>query len=92
MSAWGGPKRRMYGVLGFELPIGLSIFFLGVRASIPLIMVAGFGAYFSAAFFLGSGQAILQTKVAPEVLSKGVCSSTRSVDRPYRLVISLLAL
>ncbi|MBW4497710.1 MAG: MFS transporter [Oscillatoria princeps RMCB-10] len=67
MSVWGGPKRRMYAVFGFELLIGLSIFFMGVRASIPLIMVAGFGAYFSAAFFLGSGQAILQTKVAPEV-------------------------
>jgi hypothetical protein len=67
MSVWGGPKRRMYGVFGFELLIGLGIFFLGVRASIPLIMVAGFGAYFSAAFFLGSDQAILQTKVAPEV-------------------------
>jgi DHA3 family macrolide efflux protein-like MFS transporter len=67
MSVWGGPKRRMYAVFGFELLIGLSIFFLGVRASIPLIIVAGFGAYFSAAFFLGSGQAILQTKVAPEV-------------------------
>ncbi|MEG4086347.1 MFS transporter [Microcoleus sp. POL10_C6] len=67
MSVWGGPKRRMYGVFGFELLLGLGIFFLGVRASIPLIAIAGFGAYFSAAFFLGSGQAILQTKVAPEV-------------------------
>lgn len=67
MSVWGGPKRRMYGLFCFELLLGLGIFFLGVQASIPLIAIAGFGAYFSAAFFLSSGQAILQTKVAPEV-------------------------
>lgn len=67
MSVWGGPKRRIYGVFGFELVLGLGIFLLGVRASIPLIMVAGFGAYFSAAIFLSSTQAILQIKVAPEV-------------------------
>ncbi|MEG4166571.1 MULTISPECIES: MFS transporter [unclassified Microcoleus] len=67
MSVWGGPKRRVYGVFGFEMLLGLSIFLLGVRASIPLIMLAGFGAYFSAAIFLSSTQAILQTKVAPEV-------------------------
>jgi MFS transporter, DHA3 family, macrolide efflux protein len=67
MSVWGGPKRRMYGVLGFELLLGLGIFLLGLRASIPLIIVAGFGAYFSVALFLACTQAIWQTKVAPEV-------------------------
>jgi len=67
MTVWGGPKRRMYGVLGFELLLGLGIFLLGLRASIPLIIVAGFGAYFSVAIFLACTQAIWQTKVAPEV-------------------------
>jgi hypothetical protein len=67
MSVWGGPKRRMYGVLGFELLLGLGILLLGLRASIPLIIVAGFAAYFSAAIFLSSTHTILQTKVAPEL-------------------------
>jgi len=68
MSSWGGPKRRVHGVLG-----GMAI--EGVLGSV--LMGAGQGlvlwaaAAFCAAFFIpiinGSNQAIWQSKVPPEI-------------------------
>ncbi len=68
MSAWGGPKRRIHGALlgwiGYCL-FGNIIFGLGINLGvwIPAILVAGFGSNIGAA----TSQAILQSKVAPDV-------------------------
>ena len=67
MSIWGGPKRRIYGVLGFELLLGLCIFLVGLRTSVNLITIGAFGAFFSIPIFQSSSNAIWQTKVAPDV-------------------------
>lgn len=67
MSAWGGPKRRVYGVLGFELLAGLCIMLAGVRPSAKLIAISTFIFSFSLPIVLGSSQAIWQIKVAPAV-------------------------
>ncbi|MBI5943595.1 MAG: MFS transporter [Chloroflexi bacterium] len=68
MSVWGGPKRRIHGVLlgwtGYCL-IGNILFGLGrgLDIWIPSILVAGLGANIGVA----TAQAILQVKVAPDV-------------------------
>lgn len=67
MSAWGGPKRRIYGIFGAEMLAGLSLMLMGIRASIPLIAVAGFGAMIGMPVSNGCSQAIWQSKVAPDV-------------------------
>lgn len=67
MSTWGGPKRRVYGVFAFELILGISIFFAGVRPSPILITAAAFMFFFSVPIITGSSNAIWQVKVAPEV-------------------------
>lgn len=67
MSAWGGPKRQIYAVLGFVATLGLGLIIAGLHPS-PLFFAAGaFLAYFSLPLFQGSGQAILQSKVAPGI-------------------------
>jgi MFS family permease len=68
MSAWGGPKRRIHGVLlgwivyclagNIAFGLGRS---LGVW--IPSILVAGIGSSIG----IATSQAMLQTKVAPDV-------------------------
>lgn len=68
LSVWGGPKRRVYGVLGGMAVSSLfGTLVLGLGQS-PLIW--GFG-MFMASFTLpvlnGSNQAIWQAKVAPDV-------------------------
>ncbi len=77
MSAWGGPKRRIYGIYAAEIVAGLSVLLLGLRPSIPLIAAAGFGVMFGMPFSNGCSQAIWQTKVAPDV--QGRVFSIRSM-------------
>ncbi len=67
LSVWGGPKRRIYGVLGFELLLGLFILLAGLQPSVPLVTVAALLALFCVPMILGCSQAIWQSKVAPDV-------------------------
>jgi len=67
MSAWGGPKRRIRGVLGFECLMGVCIALAGVRPSVPLIAGAAFLGFFGSPVVNGSSQAIWQAKTAPDV-------------------------
>ena len=68
MSTWGGPKRRVHGVLtGMALSSLLGTLVMGLRGG-PLVWAF---AAFSTMFFIplvnGSNQAIWQAKVPPEV-------------------------
>ncbi len=63
MSAWGGPKQRIHGVLIFKTMAGLSIMLMGIFQSIPLVAVATFLYYFPFPFVNGCDQAIWQSKV-----------------------------
>jgi hypothetical protein len=67
MSAWGGPRRRIHGVLGFLMLSGFFGALLGVSPLIPVIAVAGFGLMFTMPIINGSSQAIWQSKVDPDV-------------------------
>ena len=67
MSAWGGPRRRVDGVLGFGILFGLGLFAGGLRAAAALIAAAFFLAMFSVPFVNASSQAIWQSKVAPAI-------------------------
>jgi DHA3 family macrolide efflux protein-like MFS transporter len=67
MSAWGGPRRRVLGVLGFELIASLLVTLIGLRTSIPLITAALFGAMFCMPIVNGSSQALWQSKVEPDL-------------------------
>jgi MFS family permease len=67
MSAWGGPKQRIYGVLLFKLLAGLSIMCIGAFQNIPLIALAVFGYYFPFPIVNGCDQAIWQSKVPADI-------------------------
>jgi MFS family permease len=67
MSAWGGPRRRIYGVLGFYLLLGFCVILIGLRPSVRLIAVGSFFLSFSLPIIVGSSQAIWQSKVALDV-------------------------
>lgn len=67
MSSWGGPKRRIHGVLGFELLSGLCFLLIGLRPSAWPVAIGAFGAHLTIAIIYGSNQAIWQSKVAPDV-------------------------
>jgi MFS transporter, DHA3 family, macrolide efflux protein len=67
MGVWGGPKRRVYGVLGARLVQGLVFFLGGLQPSAPLIAGASFIFLFAYSILVGSIQALFQSKVAPDV-------------------------
>jgi len=68
LSVWGGPKRRVHGVLvSMALSSLLGVMLLGVSHILPLWAAAGFFASFFTPFANGSNQAIWQAKVDPDV-------------------------
>jgi hypothetical protein len=67
MSAWGGPKRRIHGVLAGMAVMGGFILLFGLRPWIPLMGLAGFGAMLMNPIVNASSQALWQSKVAVDV-------------------------
>jgi DHA3 family macrolide efflux protein-like MFS transporter len=67
MGVWGGPKRRIHGVIGFTLLVGLSTIVAGALPSTALIAVGAFGIFFSLPLINGCSMVIWQRKVDPAV-------------------------
>jgi DHA3 family macrolide efflux protein-like MFS transporter len=68
MSAWGGSRRKVHGVLlGHVLSGFLSLTLLGLGRGVSVWMVSSFLGTFLVPWIDGSNQAIWQAKVAPDV-------------------------
>lgn len=67
LSVWGGPKKRVYGVLGFGLLGGAAVIFFGIRPNPLIIAAANFASFFTLPIINGCSQAIWQVKTAPDV-------------------------
>ncbi len=68
MSIWGGPARKVHGVLGgmaYSSIFGFAL--LGLGQSLPVWAVAGFMHGVAIPVLNGSNQAIWQAKTAPDV-------------------------
>ena len=71
MSAWGGPKRRVHGVLfGWFISSLLGLVLMGLGRMTPIWMVAAFFGMFFVPIINGSNQAIWQAKVPPDLQGK----------------------
>ncbi len=67
LSVWGGPKRRVHGVLLGWMISGLGVALIGLGQG-PVVWAAGaFIMIFTMPFINGSNQALWQSKVAPDV-------------------------
>lgn len=68
ISAWGGPKRRVHGVLGgWALSGLLGVLVLGLGRSLPVWLAGAFCGAFLAPLINSSNQAIWQAKVPPDL-------------------------
>ena len=90
MSVWGGPRRRINGVLSFELLSGVCFMLMGLRPSFWPVAAGAFGAHVTIAVVFGSNQAIWQSKVAPEVQGR-VFAAQQMVARAAAPLAYLLA-
>ena len=90
MASWGGPKRRVLGVLGGAPFIVLGLFVAGFQASVPLIATGMFLFFFVVPLINGSSQAIWQAKVEPAVQGR-VFAMRRMVAQITAPIAFLLA-
>jgi DHA3 family macrolide efflux protein-like MFS transporter len=67
LTAWGGPKRKINGVLIGWIVSGIGLFLLGLGRSLPFWLGANLLLVFVLPILNGSNQAIWQAKTAPEV-------------------------
>ena len=90
MSAWGGGKRKIYTLLGAGILGSIFLTVVGLRLSIPLLAVCGFGFMFTMPLMNASSQAIWQAKVAPDVQGR-VFAVRRAIAWSSQLIAPLLA-
>ena len=86
MSIWGGPKRRIHGLLLGLAATGIPLYFLGAGQSLPIWLIAAFILTAIIPMLNGSSQAIWQAKVPPDV--QGRVFATR---RLIAMLVSPLA-
>lgn len=67
LSVWGGPRRKIHGVLAAAGLGGISQLLLGVHPSVPVWAAGVFGVLFTVPFVAGLISAVMMRKVAPEV-------------------------
>lgn len=90
MLLWGGPKRRMHGVIFSTLLIGCAMMAGGLRPSIPLITVAGFVYWLLDPVFYGSIDAIWLSRVPADIQGR-VLSADRILTWSTLPIAFLLA-
>jgi MFS transporter, DHA3 family, macrolide efflux protein len=79
MSAWGGFRRRVHGVLAGWIYAGFGVIAYGLKFGLPVWLTAGvLGAPLVGALINASNQAIWQSKVAPDLQGR-VFSSRRLI-------------
>jgi len=91
LSAWGGPEKRVYGVLfGMMLSSLLGMTMLGLGRAPLVWMLASFMEMFFLPFTNGSNQAIWQSKVPPEMQGRvfAVRSQIAQISAPVAMAIT----
>ncbi|MFL7807975.1 MAG: MFS transporter [Anaerolineae bacterium] len=89
MSTWGGTRNKIYGLIGGLFLLGLFSGISGLRPSPLLIGAANVCMFAVVPIVNGSGQAIWQAKVAPDV--QGRVFATRRLIAMIAMPISYLA-
>ncbi|MBA3533528.1 MAG: MFS transporter [Ardenticatenales bacterium] len=67
MAVWGGPRRRVYGVLLFGSLMSLSLFIMGARPVAFLVAVGSFISLLGVPIISGCNQAIWMQRVEPDL-------------------------
>lgn len=90
LSAWAGPKRRIYGVYSFALVLALAFIVAGARPSVLIMTVGLFLWTFSMPLVNGYMRVIYQTKTPLEMQGRVFATASMFVQAtaPIALVIS----
>jgi DHA3 family macrolide efflux protein-like MFS transporter len=92
MSAWGGPKRRVDGILGFSLLMGVAMVAGSLRPDTVLIASAAFVVLGSSAIVIACNQVVWQTKVEPRLLGRTMALLSVVFSAPQLVAFALAGL
>ncbi len=67
MSGWGGPPKRVHGLAGMAVPLGLFLCLGALRPNVVLVAIAAFGFQFCSMIIDGTSRTVLQTEVEPDM-------------------------
>ncbi|UCB61582.1 MAG: MFS transporter [Candidatus Bathyarchaeota archaeon] len=88
LSVWGGPKRRVHGVLA-GMGLGMTgMVLMGLGRNLYVWSIAAFISLFFIPIINGSNQAIWQSKVAPDV--QGRVFATRALIAQISVPVAML--
>ena len=90
MSAWGGPKRRVYGLLAFDVLTAVAMIMAGLQTSVIWLCVVAFLFFASLPFSRGSAQSLWQS-VVPEHLQGRVFTARDTIAIAASPIALLLA-
>jgi hypothetical protein len=90
VTAWGGPRRRVRGVLGFSMMLAVAVVLGSLRPNVPLVAAAAFLFLGSLAIVISSNMSLWQTKVEPHLLGRAMALQNMVASVP-RLVAYALA-
>lgn len=80
MAVWGGPRRKLAGILAAELVSGFAFVAMGVQPSLVLVAGGAFVAHVTLPVISGCGQAIWQTEVPAELQGR-VFAIRQAIER-----------
>jgi MFS family permease len=90
MAAWGGPSRRVLGVIVGELASGAAFLAMGLRPELALVAAGACVAHFAAPIVFASNQAIWQVRVPPELQGR-VFATRQMVERSMTPIAYIVA-
>ena len=67
MTAWGGPRRKVLGILGYGVLLSVCLVMMGARPWVPLIALGVFGITLGMPVLNGSFMRLWMPRIAPDV-------------------------
>jgi MFS family permease len=92
MSVWGGPRRRVRGILLCSLVIAAATVLGSLRPNVMLIAAAAVLFLAALAIIIGCNQSIWQTKVEPQLLGRAMAMQNMVANTPQLLAYALAGL
>jgi hypothetical protein len=90
MTVWGGPRRKLVGVLAAELVSGFAFVAIGARPNLALVCGGVFVAHMTLPVIGGCGQAIWQAAVPAEMQGR-VFAIRQAIERAVLPLAYVLA-
>ncbi|SBT65709.1 Major Facilitator Superfamily protein [Micromonospora sediminicola] len=92
MSAWGGPRRKVHGVLGFSLVLATAIVLGALRPNVILVGGAAFLFLASLAVVITSNQTLWQSKVEPYLMGRTMALQNMVASAPQLVAYAMAGL